>query len=95
VTDARSPPGRSPDLVGRRRFVLNNSGHTVERYLHGIDARYNDIPMWDYGKMFKACNPCNADIRTFKGEKAAGLDALMSDEEFNLATYPQVDNLTF
>ena len=27
-------------------FVLNNSGYTIERYLHGKTRRYNDISNW-------------------------------------------------
>lgn len=27
-------------------FVLNNSGYTIERYLHGENAHYNDITNW-------------------------------------------------
>ena len=27
-------------------FVLNNSGYTIERYLHGENAHYNDITDW-------------------------------------------------
>lgn len=27
-------------------FVLNNSGYTIERYLHGMTRKYNDITNW-------------------------------------------------
>ena len=27
-------------------FVLNNDGYTIERYLHGKEAKYNDISSW-------------------------------------------------
>lgn len=29
-------------------FVVNNDGYTVERYLHGGDAGYNDVQPWRY-----------------------------------------------
>lgn len=29
-------------------FIINNDGYTVERKIHGENALYNDIPMWDY-----------------------------------------------
>ena len=29
-------------------FVINNDGYTVERKIHGENASYNDIKMWDY-----------------------------------------------
>ena len=27
-------------------FLLNNSGYTIERYLHGEKRKYNDITNW-------------------------------------------------
>ena len=27
-------------------FLLNNSGYTIERYIHGENAKYNDIRDW-------------------------------------------------
>jgi len=27
-------------------FLLNNSGYTIERYLHGTHRKYNDINNW-------------------------------------------------
>lgn len=29
-------------------FVLNNDGYTIERWIHGRDAHYNDIQPWRY-----------------------------------------------
>ncbi|CAL5870387.1 uncharacterized protein PFLUO_LOCUS4623 [Penicillium psychrofluorescens] len=29
-------------------FVICNEGYTIERYIHGWDASYNDIQPWDY-----------------------------------------------
>ena len=29
-------------------FVLNNDGYTIERWIHGMKATYNDVPMWEY-----------------------------------------------
>lgn len=27
-------------------FVLNNKGYTIERFLHGMTRKYNDITDW-------------------------------------------------
>ncbi len=35
-------------------ILLNNGGYTVERAIHGPDARYNDIAHWDWTKLPKA-----------------------------------------
>lgn len=32
----------------RFSFVICNEGYTIERYIHGWDASYNDIQPWDY-----------------------------------------------
>ena len=36
-------------------FVLNNSGYTIERYLHGEKAKYNDITNWSVHCLFFLC----------------------------------------
>lgn len=53
-----------------------------------MDAAYNDVPMWDYGTIFQAMSP-ETKTKSFKVDKAADLDALLSNEEFQSATYPQ------
>lgn len=74
------------------RFIINNLGYTVERYFNGMDAAYNDVPMWDYGAIFQAMSP-ETKIKSFKVDKAVDLDALLSDEDFQTATYPQVSEI--
>ena len=34
-------------------FVICNEGYTIERYIHGWDASYNDIQPWDYANIPK------------------------------------------
>jgi pyruvate decarboxylase len=29
-------------------FIINNSGYTYERYIHGMDEEYNDVAPWNY-----------------------------------------------
>jgi pyruvate decarboxylase len=44
-------------------FVLNNDGYEIERQIHGWDAKYNDIQLYDHqlllpflaGKKCKVC----------------------------------------
>lgn len=35
-------------------FVLNNSGYTVERFLHGPTRSFNDIVNWYEHELFSA-----------------------------------------
>ncbi|WP_440682671.1 thiamine pyrophosphate-binding protein [Cysteiniphilum halobium] len=29
-------------------FIINNDGYTIEREIHGANAKYNDVPKWDH-----------------------------------------------
>lgn len=29
-------------------IVINNDGYTIERYIHGMQAKYNDVQPWRY-----------------------------------------------
>lgn len=71
------------------RFVIENGGYTVERLIHGRDAAYNKVPLWDYTMMLKAFGS-GLESKSFRVGKSAELDALLSDEAFGNASYPQV-----
>ncbi|RFU29302.1 hypothetical protein B7463_g7048, partial [Scytalidium lignicola] len=68
-------------------FVLNNDGYTVERLIHGLEADYNSIPPWDYGAIFKALGP-NYKTKYHLTKTTTELNELLTDTEFNKATYP-------
>jgi pyruvate decarboxylase len=38
-------------------FVLNNSGYTIERLIHGKTAPYNTVAVYDYSKLAEAFGP--------------------------------------
>ncbi|KAI7387565.1 pyruvate decarboxylase, partial [Hortaea werneckii] len=64
-------------------FVLNNNGYTVERLIHGKDASYNAVPLWDYKALTSVFGPqyhtkYYGPIRTCEA-----LDDLLADEAFN------------
>ncbi|KAL7790369.1 thiamine diphosphate-binding protein [Trichoderma ceciliae] len=65
-------------------FVICNDGYTIERFIHGMEAEYNDIANWD----FKAL------VDVFGGSKTAKkfavktkdeLEKLLTDSTFNAA----------
>ena len=31
-------------------FIINNDGYTIERLIHGLTRKYNDIQQWQYCK---------------------------------------------
>lgn len=60
-------------------FLINNDGYTIERYIMGMDAHYNDIPHWNYHKLpehlIKENKMKTFNIRT-QGELKEALDKL-------------------
>lgn len=59
-----------------------------------MKANYNDVPMWDYGGLFKAFAP-GINVKTFKAHTGTELDAILADSDFQSATYPQVSLSSF
>lgn len=47
-------------------FVLNNDGYEIERQIHGVTAKYNDIQMYDHQMMlpFLAGKQCKVSSRS-------------------------------
>jgi pyruvate decarboxylase len=44
-------------LTRHYSFVLNNGGYTVERLIHGKEAFYNEVAIYDYSALAKAFGP--------------------------------------
>ena len=70
-------------------FLLNNRGYTIERYILGMDANYNDVAPWRYHALPQILAPGQAvysvEVRTEeeletalaaaeKGERAAFIE---------------------
>ena len=73
----------NPPLTGCS-FVICNDGFTIERFIHGMEAEYNDIATWKNKEL----------VDIFGGEKTTKkfavrtkdeLDALLTDADFNAA----------
>ncbi|KAL2284738.1 hypothetical protein FJTKL_08817 [Diaporthe vaccinii] len=88
VAAGASIAARETGTYKRVILITGEGSYTVERYFDGMKAAYNDVPMWDYGAIFQAMSP-ETKIKSFKVDKAVDLDALLSDENFQNATYPQ------
>jgi pyruvate decarboxylase len=69
--------------------VLNNGGYTVERLIHGMNASYNTVPIWDYGALFQAFGP-SYKTKHHLVKTPDDLDAVLANEEFNEAAHAQV-----
>lgn len=65
-------------------FLLNNAGYTIERWIHGMHASYNDVPAWRYlsaPSFFGAeSEDAKYPIVTRRAETWAGLRAVLDDK---------------
>lgn len=61
-------------------FVLNNDGYTVERFIHGVKAPYNDVHMWKYSRLLDVFNA--KDHQSVTVQTAGELNSLFNDAEF-------------
>ena len=64
-------------------FVLNNDGYTVERYVHGRKAKYNDVAPWRYlaaPQLFGADEEGEFAAHTWTIRTWADLDKALNDD---------------
>ncbi|PHH81150.1 hypothetical protein CDD83_3640 [Cordyceps sp. RAO-2017] len=65
-------------------FVICNKGFTIERFIHGVDADYNDISVWQYKDIvdvFGGKQTCRKFVVKTKDE----LNVLLDDADFKSA----------
>ncbi|KAK1221026.1 hypothetical protein PQX77_016176 [Marasmius sp. AFHP31] len=66
-------------------FVLNNSGYTIERYLHGKHRKYNDIVNWSWTALPRVLgDPEEKKSKTYTVNNKEELEKLLDDEEFGV-----------
>lgn len=58
--------------------IVDNSGYTVERVIHGLQEAYNDIAQWDWVALMSAMDPWGT-ARGVKVDSIAGLNAALAD----------------
>ncbi|KAF4944284.1 hypothetical protein FSARC_14717 [Fusarium sarcochroum] len=67
-------------------LILCFANYPKERFVHGADAHYNDIPQWQYSKLPSVLTPVGqeAQIKTWKISSRRELDTLLDDKAFAL-----------
>ncbi|PFH63039.1 hypothetical protein XA68_10080 [Ophiocordyceps unilateralis] len=65
-------------------FVICNQGFTIERYIHGMNAKYNDIAPWNNRALIDAFGGKDSS-RTFTAKTKDELNSLLGDADFNSA----------
>ena len=70
-------------------FVICNEGYTIERYIHGMDATYNDIQEWKYKELVNVFggDPTKQKVYQVKTKREA--EDLFNDKAFAKAEHLQ------
>jgi pyruvate decarboxylase len=67
-------------------FLLNNSGYTIERYLHGKERKYNDIMNWKWTSLLTTLGDADGTLsKSYTVNTRAELDELLEQAEFSSA----------
>ena len=77
----------------RTSFVICNEGYTIERYIHGMDASYNDIQEWKNKELVDVFGGRSIKAKTFQVKTKKEADELFKDKTFSSATVLQVRSL--
>ncbi|KAF5389314.1 hypothetical protein D9757_003493 [Collybiopsis confluens] len=72
-------------------FVLNNSGYTIERYLHGKERKYNDIMNWKWTALLEVLGDLEGNLsKSYTVNSKKELDRLLEDQKFAAADVMQL-----
>ena len=74
-------------------FVICNEGYTIERYIHGMDAVYNDVQEWKYKDLLAVFGADPKKSKTFQVNTKDQVEKLFHDREFSSAKYIQLVEL--
>ncbi|CAL1712960.1 unnamed protein product [Somion occarium] len=75
-------------------FVLNNSGYTIERFLHGEQAKYNDITNWKWTSLLETFGGIEGKTsQSYTVRTKDELSKLLDDESFAKADKIQLVEL--
>ncbi|KAL2024801.1 hypothetical protein VTK56DRAFT_5622 [Thermocarpiscus australiensis] len=66
-------------------FLIYNEGFTIERFIHGMEAEYNDVARWQYTEVPTVFGGSEKQVRKFVVKTKDQLEKLLADKEFNEA----------
>ncbi|KAN0087690.1 pyruvate decarboxylase [Tylopilus felleus] len=67
-------------------FLINNSGYNIERNLHGMNRKYNDIVEWKWTSLLTTLGDIDGTLtRSYSVRDKAGLEKLLDDPQFSSA----------
>ncbi|KIK69596.1 hypothetical protein GYMLUDRAFT_212230 [Collybiopsis luxurians FD-317 M1] len=72
-------------------FVLNNSGYTIERYLHGKERKYNDIMNWKWTGLLQVLGDLEGNLsKSYTVNNKKELSELLGNDSFAAANVMQL-----
>jgi pyruvate decarboxylase len=71
-------------------FILCNDGYTIERFIHGMDAEYNDIATWKHKSLIDAFGGAAKGARTYQVKTQDQVRELLNAKEFKSANVLQL-----
>ena len=63
-------------------FVICNEGYTIERFIHGMDAVYNDVGTWRYKDLLAAFGAKEGTYKTYQIKTMQEVQMLLNDKDF-------------
>lgn len=63
-------------------FVICNEGYTIERYIHGWDAEYNNVQLWRYKELPHTFGAKEGQSQTYVVKTREEVEKLFKDHEF-------------
>ena len=70
-------------------FVICNEGYTIERYIHGMDATYNDIQEWKYKDLVNTFGGDLSKQKTYQVKTKREAEDLFNNKSFAKAEHLQ------
>ncbi|KAF2663452.1 pyruvate decarboxylase [Microthyrium microscopicum] len=64
-------------------FVICNKGYTIERFIHGMEADYNDVPDWHYKDLPTTFGAREGQSKGYQVKTKEAFEELLSDKEFS------------
>ena len=77
-------------MTDSSRVLICNEGYTIERYIHGMDAAYNDVQEWKYKDLVSVFGADPKKSKTYQVKTKQEADNLFKDKNFSSAPYLQV-----
>ncbi|KAK4136211.1 pyruvate decarboxylase [Trichocladium antarcticum] len=66
-------------------FLIYNEGFTIERFIHGMEAEYNDVSRWHYTDVPTVFGASDKQVRKLVVKTKDQLEKMLTETEFNKA----------